>query len=191
MTQGSTIKSLSKLEPTYVPDTSCIEHSKLSTDRLSSIPESYTQYFSGISVSHRADVEDPDREFFNKRVAVQVRGNTLWRTWKDNLLTKQDLIGVPMFLCGGGTRMKYYRDIEQEMSNMPGCTWLKAEARPLEVPRSLIAPGLPMREYDRLSVAFGLSFLEVSSVSKATPIPIIPPPVVTNWRDNYTDKDLC
>lgn len=184
-------KSLSKLDPFYVPDTTCLESSKLSTDRLSSIPESYTNYFSGISVTHRAGIQDPDREFFNKRVAVQVRGNTLWRTWKDKLLTQNDLSGVPMFLCGGGTRMQYYRDIEQEMSNMPGYAWLNAVARPLEVPKSLIAPGLPQREYDRLSVAFGLSFLEVSSVLKATPIPQISPAVVTNWRDNYTDKDQC
>jgi hypothetical protein len=87
--------------------------------------------------------------------------------------------------------MQYYRDLEQEMSKMPGYSWLKAEARPLEVPKSLIAPGLPRQDYDRLSVAFGLSFLEVSAVLKATPLPPILPDEVASWRDNYTDKDQC
>ena len=183
-------KVIAEFAPSMAPDTSCLQSSKRSTDRLTSIPGSFKDYFSGIKVDHREDVPDPDQAFFSK-LLVQVRGNTLWKTWKDKLLTRNDLSGVPMFLCGGGTRMQYYRDIEQEISNLPGYTWLKTEARPLEVPKSLIAPGLPQREYDRLSVAFGLSFLEVSSVLKATPIPQITPTEVTNWRDNYTDKDQC
>jgi hypothetical protein len=184
-------KVLSKLGPSNVPNTACLMNSKLSTDRLSSIPERFIDYFSGVAVTHRASVQDPDQEFFHKRVVVQVRGNTLWQTWRDKFLSRNDLSGVPMFLCGGGTRMQYYRDLEQEMSKMPGYSWLKAEARPLEVPKSLIAPGLPRQDYDRLSVAFGLSFLEVSAVLKATPLPPILPDEVASWRDNYTDKDQC
>jgi hypothetical protein len=48
-----------------------------------------------------------------------------------------------------------------------------------------------MHEYDRLSVAFGLSFLEVSAVLKATAIRKMDTQEPRNWRDNYTDKDQC
>lgn len=74
---------------------------------------------------------------------------------------------------------------------MPGYNWLKTDAKPLEVPRSLVSPGLSMQEYDRLSVAFGLSFLDVSEVIKGTPDPTIAPDPVINWQDNYIDKDQC
>lgn len=158
---------------------------------MTSIPEAYTGYFSNVSVAFRDGVQDPDQNFFMKRVVSQARGKTLWKTWKDNFLSPQDLSGVPMFLCGGGTRMKFYRDLEQEMQHMEGYTWLNAAARPIEVPRRLIAPGLSQQEYDRLSVAFGLSFLEVSEVIKAVPEPTLAPDRVVNWRDNYIDKDHC
>lgn len=180
-----------KLGEQFKPDTSKFHESKFSTDRMHSIPESYTGYFSDISVQYRNGVEDPDQHFLMKRVVSQVRGKTMWRTWKDGFLTQQDLNGVPMFLCGGGTRMRFYRKLEHEMQNMSGASWLKAETKPLETPRSLIAPGLSVQEYDRLSVAFGLSFLEVSEVIKATPDPTIIPDQVTSWRDNYIDKDQC
>lgn len=164
---------------------------KFSTDRMASIPENFTDYLSDVSVKFRDGVENPDQYFFMKRVVAQVRGKTLWRTWKDGLLSQQNLSGVPMFMCGGGTRMGFYRNIEQQMLHMPGYGWLRAEPRPLEVPISLVAPGLSKQEYDRLSVAFGLSFLEVSEVIKATPDATIVPDRVPTWRNNYIDKDQC
>jgi hypothetical protein len=175
----------------FKPNPSLFQLNKFSTDRMTGIPEAYTGYFSNVSVQFRDGVQDPDQNFFMKRVVSQVRGKTLWRTWKDNFLSQQDLSGVPMFLCGGGTRMKFYRDLEHEMQHMDGYTWLNAAARPIEVPRRLIAPDLSPREYDRLSVAFGLSFLEVSEVIKAVPEATIAPDRVVNWRENYIDKDQC
>lgn len=185
------IEQLSKLNAEYLPIISRLENVKLSTDRLSSIPESYRAYFSGVSVNDQDNDVGPDGVFFRKRVVAQVRGNTMWRAWNDDMLTQQDLMGVPMFLCGGGARMEYYREIEQEISRLQGCTWLKVEARSLDVPKSLIAPGLPLHEYDRLSVAFGLSFLEVGTVLKATPIEKNAPEPTIDRSDNYIDKDQC
>lgn len=175
----------------FKPDSTQFHLSKFSTDRMTSIPEAYNGYFSDISVEFRDGVEDPDQSFFMKRVVAQVRGKTLYRTWKDKFLSQQDLSGIPMFLCGGGTRMRFYRNLEQEIQHMPGCTWLKGVPRPIEMPRRLIAPGLSAQEYDRLSVAFGLSFLDVSEVIKAVPKATIAPDRVVNWRNNYIDKDQC
>ena len=184
-------KELESLKSHFIPELDGFIETRFVTDRMRSIPESYLHYFSGIHVQHSPGVEDPDQIFFKKHVVAQVRAQSMWITWRDNLLNQQDLNGVPMFICGGGSRMLFYRNLEQEMQNMPNCTWLTAESRPLEKPKILMAPGLPVKEYDRLSVAFGLSFLEVSEVVKATPIPQIVPDQVTTWRDNYVDKDQC
>lgn len=183
--------ALGKAGGQFKPDPAQFHLSKFSTDRMTSIPEAYIGYFSNTSVEFRCGVEDPDQNFFMKRVVAQVRGKTLYRTWKDKFLSQNDLSGVPMFLCGGGTRMKFYRNLEQEIQHMPGCTWLKAVPRQIEMPKRLIAPGLSPQEYDRLSVAFGLSFLDVSEVIKAVPQSTIAPDRVISWRDNYIDKDQC
>lgn len=184
-------EALAQLGEEFRPDIAPCYDSKSFTVRMRGIPESYTGYFSDISVRFRDDIDNPDQIFFMKRVVSQVRGETMWRTWKNKLLPQEALNGVPMFLCGGGTRMQFYRNLEQEMQCMPQYNWLKADTKPLEVPRTLVAPGLSMQEYDRLSVAFGLSFLEVSEVVKATPDPTILPDQIVNWRDNYVDKDQC
>ena len=184
-------QALTTLDAKLKPDVFCLEDGKFPTDRMRSIPESFKDYFSGITVQYRSNKEDPDQFFFMKRVVAQVRGQTMWRTWEDGFLTQEDLSGIQMFLCGGGTRMQFYRSLENEMLNKRECTWLHAQVRPLEVPRILDAPGLPRQDYDRLSVAFGLSFLEVSKVVRGTPIPPVPPQPVQNWQDNYIDKDHC
>lgn len=172
-------------------DISALSSSKYFTDKLFSIPEKYNDYFSGINIKYNNSSENPDQHFFMKRVVSQVRGKTVYKTWKDSLLSQQDLSDVPMFLCGGGTRMNFYRNLEHEMKHMPGYSWLKATTRPLEVPRNLVAPGLPSTDYDRLSVAFGLSFLEVKEITKAIPIPMIPATYVPDWTERYIDKDQC
>lgn len=184
-------EALVKLGEENRPDTTHFHQSKFSTDRMRSIPESYTGYFSDVSVRFREGIENPDQQFFMKRVIAQVRGQTMWKAWDQKFFKDGDLKGIPMFLCGGGTRMLFYRKIEQEMQHAPNCSWLRTEPRPIETPKSLIAPGLSMQEYDRLSVAFGLSFLDVSEVIKAVAEATIAPDRVVNWRDNYIDKDQC
>ena len=50
------------------------------TDRLSSIPQDFKDYFSGIEIKFREGCDSPDRSFFIQRVVRQVRGSTLWKT---------------------------------------------------------------------------------------------------------------
>jgi hypothetical protein len=101
------------------------------------------------------------------------------------------LVNVPFFMCGGGMRMAYYQELEPRLSSMPGYTWLKAECWLMGVPDDLVADGVAKTEYDRLSVAYGLSRLEVGKVVKALPQPKVAIPPVNFWRDNYVDKDQC
>lgn len=51
-----------------------------------------------------------------------------------------------------------------------------------------MAPGLPTADFDRLSVAYGLSFLDLGKVLKAVPKPVIPVTSSDAWRDNYIEK---
>lgn len=173
------------------PDLNSLQFKMFCTDRFSAIPESFKDYFSNIEVTFKKGVEDPDQFFFKKRVFAQVRGQTLWRTWNDGFLSQQDLSGIPMYLCGGGARMRFYSQLEYEMPKTEGCTWLNAIARKLVVPKTLIAPSMAHEDYDRLSVAFGLSFLDVRQVIQAIPEPPVPPLPQDSWDINYISKDMC
>ena len=164
---------------------------KFATDQIAALPECFSRYFSGVTVVAGEEKDNPDQQFFRYKVVQQVRGRTYWRAWNDGLLTQAQLVSVPTFYCGGGMRMKYYTRLQKEMQSMPGCSWLNAKPRRVELPKNLEAPGLKRADYDRLTVAYGLSFLEVGSVTKSLPAPKLPTDPQSDWRSNYTGKDCC
>lgn len=164
---------------------------KYATDRTTALPERYLDYFDGVTVKTSGGDDDPDSSFFRKKVVPQVRGQSYYRAWKDGLLTQNQLDGVPTFYCGGGMRMNYYDKLRHELRSMPGCTWLKANPSRIEFPDNLEAPGVKRADYDRLSVAYGLSFLEVGKITKSLPAPILPTLPAWDWCSNYVSKDHC
>ena len=169
-----------------------LNDNKSHTDHHGMIPDSMDDYLTGVSLKFRDANNHPDKEFFKKRVAQQVRGDTLYRVWKLKYLNQQQLTGIPMFLCGGGIRMPYYQKLEQELANFPGTNWLKAIKRALVKPTKLRADGLGDADYDRLSVAFGLSFLEVGKIDRALPMPKILSNIsAPDFTDNFPSKDVC
>ncbi len=161
------------------------------TDHLAPLPESFQDYFEDVCVDFRKGVKPPDQEFFESRVVTQVRGKTLWRAWKENFLNQQAIADLPLFLCGGGARMDFYLELENQLKQQHGFSWLKAEAWTMGVPGDLVAAGLADSDYDRVSVAYGLSRLDVGKVIRAAPIPKVEIEPVRNWTDNYVDKDQC
>lgn len=165
--------------------------SKLGTDQQSPLPESYENYFEGVQIQLHGGAVPPDEDFFLNRVVTQVRGKTMWRAWKNGLLPKQAITKIPFFMCGGGARMNYYLELERELEPQPGFNWLQAEAWTLGVPGDLIADDLPNEDFDRVSVAYGLSRLEVGKVIKAAPMPRVTIEPVDTWRDHYVGKDQC
>lgn len=63
--------------------------------------------------------------------------------------------GIPTFLCGGGSRLQMYANIFEELeSAKPPC---KITLARLPKPESLQAPSVTDADFDRLSVAYGLS----------------------------------
>ena len=158
------------------------------TDFLGAIPEHVEEYVLGANLHFRDADCDPDHEFFKFRVMQQVRGNTLYRA-KDYLDT-QDLAGIPTFLCGGGTRMNFYGKLANELVALEGVSWLNAKVRPLEMPGNLRAPGLERKDYDRLSVAYGLSFLAIGKIVRELPDPIaIRDGNAPTYQDRFVSKD--
>lgn len=168
-----------------------IEAVKFATDRTTALPEHFTDYIKGVSVKVSKDKNNPDKEFFQYRVVKQVRGESYWRAWNRGLLSQAQLVDVPSFYCGGGMRMSFYNQLKNEMQTFPGFTWLKAKPRPIEIPENLEAPGLKRSEYDRLTVAYGLSFLDAGKVIKSLPTPKLLSPPTSAWQANYIDKSCC
>ena len=158
---------------------------KLPTDRSVPIPPSFRDYFGDTSVLFKNDAFNPDEIFYSKRIVRQVRGNTYWRTREDCLLSQSQLTGIPAFYCGGGIRHQMYGRLREEMQAMPGCTWLSAFPRQIEIPSDLEVPGVSRIDYDRLSVAYGLSFLEAGKIVKSLPAASLSSSQENPWDLNY------
>ncbi|MGH8162003.1 MAG: hypothetical protein ACRESR_07670 [Gammaproteobacteria bacterium] len=83
------------------------------------------------------------------RAAVQLAKQKypLSRRWED---------GVPFFLCGGGARAELYAGLAERMvRDSAPCPLARVD---LPKPERLVAQGIHAGDYDRLSVAYGLSF---------------------------------
>lgn len=167
-----------------------LAETKFATDMELAPPVTYRDYFEGVSISKMANLPSPDEEFFQKQVMTQVRGQTMWRAWKDSLLPREALTGVPIFVCGGGSRMSFYSRVNDEIGRMPGCSWLSAEPWSLGFPEDLHCESTDEAHFDRLSVAYGLSRLNLGSVVQAPPLPNIEVRQ-QSWTDRYIDKDAC
>jgi hypothetical protein len=93
-------------------------------------------------------------------VGLIVFGETLPAV-RGKKLRKSLLIGLPVFLTGGGARMIYYQRIVRQVNSNVNLSWAQIDQLPMEHPDSLEAPGLKQGDFDRLSVAFGLSFVKL------------------------------
>lgn len=168
-----------------------LEKIRLPTEYRGPLPDNYLDYVDGVSVSLDDGALSPDQEFFLK-IRNQVAGKVLYGVQKNNLLDKQSISGLPFFLCGGGARYDFYKNLKTELKKQPGCSWLNASFRELTLPSILRADGVNKSDYDRLSVAYGLSQLDSVSVNQ---ISAMQPRVFlshdSDWRDNYFDKSYC
>jgi len=142
-----------------------------------------------VAVAFSGKAVSPDSEFFTNRLMAQVKGRTLYLAFKNGLLPQQDLSDVPFFLCGGGSRLGFYQACHDTLRRTEGFTWLSARKRELAIPNGLRADGLKRDDFDRLSVAYGLSMLNLANVAGATPMPRLSPEPSDQWRSHYVDKD--
>jgi hypothetical protein len=167
-----------------------LERHRNATDIEGSLPVSYREYMHGVRVlDPGSQVRDPDEAFLDKRVVAQVRGQTLHRAWQDNLIGQGSIYEVPMFLCGGGARMPFYQRINDALGHQHGFQWLQARPREFVVPQNLECDASIHADYDRLSVAYGLSRLDVGLVTQAQKVPQIDHDSGPSFTDRYVSKD--
>ena len=164
--------------------------SKFNTDLGNQYPNSCAEYVAGVKFT-KTYPNKCDDEFFDKKLSKQVQGTAVWRAFKNGFLDKAQLKDIPMFICGGGSRGKYYAGLEKLVQHPPGFSWLSVQPWQLGFPKDLIAEGVSPDDFDRLSVAYGLSKLEVGKVTKAMPIPKVSLPPSATFEDRFIDKDQC
>lgn len=52
-----------------------------------------------------------------------------------------------------------------------------------------MSEGIDEKDFDRLSVAYGLSKLNVGTITQAVPLPKVPIEAQVSFTDRYVDKD--
>jgi hypothetical protein len=137
-----------------------------STAQLSQIPESVFDYILHLELI----CDDNIDTMFFQRYKKQI--NSLLSYTKRHRVPRNEnnWLRLPVFLCGGGSRMGFYRSVIEEI-NQWYPNWLHVELYSLNKPDNLRAPGLRELEYDRLSVAYGLSFPKLGEIIQSNQIP--------------------
>ncbi len=168
-----------------------LQQIKLSTEYRGFFPASFKDYLQGVDVQFLNGAKSPDESFFD-RINQQLVGEIFNRAKKRELLSDKDINGMPYFLCGGGARHSFYEQIRPALQRPRGATWLNLVSRHLSVPAALRVEGVSRSDYDRLSVAYGLSQLNLGAVNRIAPMqPLATVEHYSKWSDNYADKDFC
>lgn len=159
------------------------------TEQTLPIPEKYTQYFKGLEII--GQFSNPDEHFFHNRLVEQVRNQGIDQALSDSMIGVRDLEDFSLFLSGGGARLPLYKEIVTILSKHPKYKEIKGTLKELGIPSALDAPGLARIDYDRLSVAFGLSFIDMAEVVLAEPMTSIAPKAKDDEQSKYVSKDVC
>lgn len=162
--------------------------SKFATDLAANLPVKNSEYFNGIEFAND-DPDNADWEFFDKKLLSQIQGSTLWRAVQGGFLPSQQLANMPLFLCGGGSRGLFYLKLEEKLQSLKGFSYLTTEPWQLGFPGDLDADGVTEVDFDRLSVAYGLSKAHVGTIMQAVPLPKVPIAKQDPFTDRYIDKD--
>jgi len=169
-----------------------LDRIELPTEFGGMIPASYSEYVLDVEVRFSGAARGPDDEFYQNHVVRQVQGQTLYHAFSSGVLPKEELGHVPFFLCGGGARMPFYQQLTSTLPKTQNFGWLSAVDRELTLPSELLAKGLARRDFDRLSVAYGLSRLNLATACRALPAPrasSATAPFIPEWRERFIDKD--
>lgn len=165
---------------------SAIADGRKVSDIQAGLPARLEDYFTDSTVAFMNPDDHVDTAFF-KKVFGQVFHDGYWKA-STGYLTRDELNNIPVYLCGGGSRHSLYQKLTQANSHHSFYSWMRVSFRTLNKPSNLDAPGLSRLDFDRLSVAYGLSFLDVGKVVKAIPRPQQLSVTSDTWRDNYIDK---
>lgn len=160
------------------------------TDRLRPIPESVCNYLPGYEVEVVG--EGVDEDFRAGRYRTQVAGSINDAKVGKGIPPAQ-LVRVPLLLCGGGSRMQFYGGIGDAINGTQG--WhVSVELMRLPVPQDLVDTGWHADDFDRLSVAYGLSLAgngetTLGKIVRDIDVPDVQPYRAPEREDTYVSKD--
>ena len=113
-----------------------------------------------------------------------------------NPLGDEWINGLPVFICGGGSKMEFYRkSIKYAEEGLKKSIYRVAlEEKKLPKPDNLETVDIPPRDYHRFAVSYGLSFSEVD-IGRIVPQRKVPdlmmPEIVEKDIDKwFVDKDM-
>lgn len=105
--------------------------------------------------------------------------------------------GLPVFICGGGGRLSGYRKTIENLGykiSISRKNFKGFSIKNIPKPDQLDAPDLSRQEYDRLAVAYGLSFTsdEIGEVVRESQVSDVHKKDRTrNIDDIFVSKDMC
>ena len=131
---------------------------------LNGIPESWEEYSPGIARILRKGEQTPD-DIFYKKFRNQITDKTLKGALQ--FFGHDVFRDTPLFLCGGGSRMKFFQKLASDLKTHQNASWFRFHSQQLEVPGILDVENFVSNDIDRFSVAFGLSFLDTGEYIRA------------------------
>jgi hypothetical protein len=156
------------------------------------IPNSYTEYFGAIARDTRDRFEGCETEFVNDcRRVITAALIDLKKMRDPNALAWRD--GLPVFVCGGGRRMRLFRDaIKHSEKTLCKVTTAKGlMCQELPRPSQLTSRDVSASLFQRLAVAYGLSFdvFDIGEIKAPQQIDDVPPPRITNLDELFVSKE--
>jgi len=130
-----------------------------------------------------------DHEFYN-RFARMLWDDVIMEYRAQGMVVVKGESVLPYMLCGGGRNIGLYDQFIQKVNGKNSSTSLRLKQLDMPVPEQLAKTGITQDIYQRLSVAYGLSFLDIGEV--ITP-DMFPPQQSsrqqTTYKDNFVSKD--
>ncbi len=162
------------------------------TDRTAAIPESEADYIRGYRISIPEGGLGIDDDFYRHRYSPQVfaciRQARLEKGVPDSQLSQ-----LPFFMCGGGSRMNLYSRISGAITR--AAINVTADSQSMGRPDDLLAEGLDPKDYDRQSVAYGLSRRgpdggPLGKYVRSVEIPKVLPRTKLDYEVKFVDKSM-
>lgn len=160
------------------------------TDRLRPVPDAIGDYLPGYEIELRG--RSVDDEFWTDRYRRQIAGSINDAKVGKGIPASQ-LERIPLLLCGGGSRMGFYKRIGDAINRTAGWHVSVDEMR-LPVPQDLVDGGWHADDFDRLSVAYGLSLAgqgdtTLGRIVRSIEVPDVRPYQKQDRDDLFVSKD--
>ena len=162
------------------------------TGRIQPIPSAVADYLPGYRLLKIQ--KNVDELFRLYKYRTQVAGSINDAKVKKGIGAKgsQQLIDVPLLLCGGGARLPIYSTISAEINQTTGWGSVSVEQTSMPVPVELRDTGWHSEDFDRISVAYGLSLEQgLEKIVRSIDVPDIAPYVESATSDRFVSKDQC